>query len=140
MANFKIAYKRTSVFEGGYVNDPDDNGGETYCGIARKFHSTWKGWIIIDFQKKKDDFPKNLSNREIELKKLEGDFYKENFWDKIWGDKINNQKVANDMYDTAVNMGIASAIRIAQQVIGMTITGKWSDELKYNLMQYGKEE
>lgn len=35
-------------------------------------------------------------------------------------------------------MGVSSAIRIAQQVIGMTITGKWSEELKYNLMQYGK--
>jgi len=129
MADFKIAYQRTSAFEGGYVNDPDDNGGETYCGIARKFHSTWQGWIIIDFQKKKSDFPKNLKDREAELKKLEGEFYKENFWDKIWGDKINNQKVANDMYDTAVNMGVSTSIRLSQKQFSLPQTGQINIEL-----------
>ena len=39
MANFEEAYKKTSDFEGGYVNDEDDAGGETYRGIARNF---WK--------------------------------------------------------------------------------------------------
>ncbi|RYD50653.1 MAG: hypothetical protein EOP52_13405, partial [Sphingobacteriales bacterium] len=35
MADFLTAYKRTAVAEGGYANDPDDLGGETYKGIAR---------------------------------------------------------------------------------------------------------
>ena len=30
MANFDIAFRRTISAEGGYVNDPDDKGGETY--------------------------------------------------------------------------------------------------------------
>ena len=34
--------------EGGYVFDPDDSGGETYKGVARKFHSKWEGWSKID--------------------------------------------------------------------------------------------
>jgi len=35
MAKFKISHERTGGFEGGYVNDPDDRGGETAFGIAR---------------------------------------------------------------------------------------------------------
>ena len=40
MANFDIAYRRTSRFEGGYVNDPKDAGGETYNGISRTANGT----------------------------------------------------------------------------------------------------
>ena len=34
MANFDIAFNRTIIAEGGYVNDPDDKGKETYMGIS----------------------------------------------------------------------------------------------------------
>lgn len=40
--------------EGGYVNDPDDQGGETYCGIARKHHPGWPGWQTVDAAQHKD--------------------------------------------------------------------------------------
>jgi len=36
MANFNQALKKTLVFEGGYVNDPDDPGGETNFGISKR--------------------------------------------------------------------------------------------------------
>ena len=36
MADFRLAYKKIEAAEGGYVNDPDDKGGETYKGISRK--------------------------------------------------------------------------------------------------------
>lgn len=29
-------------------NDPDDPGGQTAWGIARKFHPTWPGWQSVD--------------------------------------------------------------------------------------------
>lgn len=129
MSDFEVAYKRTNAFEGGYVNDPDDNGGETYHGIARKFHPTWQGWVIIDFQKKKPNFPKNLEQRKIELEKLKKEFYKQNFWDLVLGDKIKNQKVANDLYDTAVNMGVSTSIKLSERQFKLRETGKMSDLL-----------
>lgn len=46
--NFLKSYDILIKHEGGYVNDPDDKGGETYKGIARKFNPDWKGWKIID--------------------------------------------------------------------------------------------
>ncbi len=48
MANFTQAYNLTSAHEGGYVNDAIDRGGETYRGISRVYHSSWKGWSNID--------------------------------------------------------------------------------------------
>ena len=128
MANFDIAFKRTAQFEGGYVYDPDDNGGETYAGISRKSNPKWAGWKTIDAAKKKSNFPKNLKS-DIILQTQVKTLYKTNYWNIIWGDKITNQDVANDLYDTGVNMGVAMSIKLAQRQFRMTQTGKMSDEL-----------
>ena len=129
MANFDIAYKRTAKFEGGYVNDPDDKGGETYFGIARKSNPQWLGWKIIDAQKKLPNFPSNLTSVRYDLDTLEKNLYKVNYWDKVWGDKINNQKVANDMYDTAVNMGVGISIKLSERQFKMKETSIISQDL-----------
>jgi len=52
MADFNQALQMVLQNEGGYVNDPNDPGGETYKGIARKMNSNWIGWQLIDLQKK----------------------------------------------------------------------------------------
>lgn len=51
MAYFGDAFKKLSIKEGGYVNDKDDAGGETYRGISRKYNPTWQGWTMIDSYK-----------------------------------------------------------------------------------------
>lgn len=50
MADFKTAYDITSGLEGGYVNDTNDLGQETYKGISRRFWPHWDGWQHIDRQ------------------------------------------------------------------------------------------
>lgn len=128
MANFEEAYKRTCQFEGGYVNDKSDSGGETYKGISRKNNPKWNGWIVIDAYKKKASFPKNLDSND-ELQQLVKDCYRKNYWETISGDSLTNQKVANDLYDTAVNMGVATSIKLAQRQFGTKETGKMTYEL-----------
>ena len=122
MANFDIAFPPILVHEGGYVNDPDDPGGETYQGIARKMQPDWLGWTIIDLLKKHGSFPVSLhSSDEKEILKQLGfevkSFYYSNFWMKIQGDKITNQKVADSIFDFAVNAGIPVSISLAQSVV-----------------------
>lgn len=58
MANFDKEFEKVVFVEGGYVNDPDDAGGETYLGISRKNNPKWSGWISIDQLKK--HHPKNF--------------------------------------------------------------------------------
>lgn len=128
MANFDIAYKRTAKFEGGYVYDPNDNGGETYAGISRNANPKWNGWKTIDEAKKKSGFPKNLANNAV-LKQQVKTLYQTNYWNPIWGDRINRQEVANEIYDFGVNAGVARSIKLQQRQFKMKETGKMDEKL-----------
>ena len=121
MANFDEAYQRTLKFEGGWVNDNNDSGKETYKGISRVYKKNWEGWKIVDAYKKKPNFPKNLE-ADKKLQELVKSCYRKNYWNVIWGDKIRNQKVANDLYDTAVNMGVGTSIKLSERQYGLKET------------------
>lgn len=122
MANFKIAISKVLMHEGGYVNDPTDNGGETYRGISRKFHPGWVGWSLVDAAKKEDHFPNNLKANLV-LHGLVMAFYKSKFWDMICGDSIKSQTIADLLVDTAVLEGISAGVKHAQGIVGMDQTG-----------------
>ena len=142
MAKFDIEFNKLILSEGGYVDDPDDAGGETYLGISRKNNPKWVGWEVIDDIKKKYG-TKNITSRlkkDVALTNSAKLLYKQNYWDVLELDDIPSQGIAHQLFDTYVNCGKTTAIRIAQQVLMMTITGKWSDELKYNLMKYGNNK
>jgi lysozyme family protein len=104
MADFAIAYtKFIAPIEGGYVNDPVDKGGETYAGIARNFNQSWKGWEAIDYTKRvKGPIKRNTKFPELDY--LVTAFYK-TLWDKNFFGSINNQDVANILYDWFINSG-----------------------------------
>jgi lysozyme family protein len=115
MALFEPALQKTLLNEGGYVNDPDDPGGETYKGVARKIFSTWDGWQIVDILKQRSGFPNNL-DKDSELQGKVHDFYKVNFWDRIQGDEIKDDHVAFSIFDFAVNTGVSTSAILAQHV------------------------
>lgn len=142
MAQFDKEFDELILAEGGYVNDKDDVGGETYLGISRKNNPKWIGWEVIDEVKKKYG-TRNITARlkkDVALTNSAKLLYKQKYWDVLELDDIPSQNIAHELFDTCVNCGKTTAIRIAQQVLMMTVTGKWSEELKYNLMQYGKED
>ena len=138
MANFKEEFDKIILTEGGYVNDIDDAGGETYLGISRKHHPYSPIWPVIDEYTDRffgKEITKNLKKNNI-VTELVSDIYKYEYWDKFDLDNVPNQKIAHQIFDDAVNRGIKSAIRLAEQVMGMTPTGKITDALLYNLKQY----
>jgi lysozyme family protein len=116
MADFNQAFLLVIANEGGYVNDPDDPGGETYKGVARKIFSKWDGWIKIDLLKRQSGFPGNL-DKDVELQQDIEDFYRVNFWNKVKGDDITNQKVAESIFDFGVNAGVGTSASLAQLVV-----------------------
>lgn len=106
--------------EGQYSNDPRDRGGETWKGIARKMHPEWSGFAIIDEIKKSvnaTDLVKALRNDD-ELEVAVQDFYKAEFFDKMMLDKIT-QDIANELFDTAINQGLAIAVRQFQESLNL---------------------
>jgi hypothetical protein len=74
MAEFNISLQKTLNHEGGYGNDPDDLGKETYKGISRANHSKWVGWSSIDKYKGKTGFP-SILDKDNELQKQVELFY-----------------------------------------------------------------
>lgn len=105
MANFNTALQNTLVYEGGYSDNSNDLGGITFKGISRKYNPQWTGWVIID--------AKNFNSPE--LNNLVESFYKTNYWNKVSGDQVVDQTVANFLFDTAVNAGVIKAGMLLQR-------------------------
>lgn len=118
MGDFLKAFKKILKYEGGYVNDKDDAGGETYKGVARKYNSDWDGWKIIDVLRKDKTFPNNLDDNQ-ELQKQIQLLYKNKYWDIYWGDKIYPQDIVEEMFDISVNMGTKRAVLFLQQSLNL---------------------
>jgi lysozyme family protein len=138
MAEFKTAFQKMLAHEGGYVNDPNDQGGETYKGISRNAHKNWSGWAIIDKYKSKPDFPASLE-KNLELSKLIQQFYLTNFWTPLNADLIANQTNGDSVFDFAVNTGITTTARIVQSLVGTKIDGIIGEITinKINSMDFG---
>lgn len=123
--SFKDAYSITKQQEGGYANDPDDRGGETYAGVARRYHAKWGGWAIVDYYKKQTRTQRELNqalSEDMEMIRLKQEFYKEKFWDPI--DKYPfSQDVKIYLFDYAVNSGHKNAYKALQRALGVKADG-----------------
>jgi len=138
MAEFNIALQKTFAYEGGYSNDPDDLGSETYKGISRASHSAWKGWVFIDKYKDKSGFPTTL-DKDIELQKQVELFYLYGLWLPLKADQIQNQLSADSIFDFAVNAGINKSVQLAQSIVGTKADGVVGEKTlqKLNSLDFG---
>ena len=109
MPHFKEVLAATLADEGGYVNDPADGGGETYCVISRKHHPTW-----LDAHR-----PARLSHAKLEadpaLIAAVEEFYRAYYWAPIGGEDIDDRALAGALFDCAVNLGVTRTIGFLQR-------------------------
>ena len=128
MADFNPAFQRTMANEGGYANDPDDRGGETYRGIARNFHPDWPGWTRIDKYKAAEKFPRVL-DADHALKGWVQDFYRDNFWRKVGCHVVEHQPLAEFLFDFAVHAGTKVPVLHLQRALNVLNRGEtiWKD-------------
>jgi len=128
MANFTTAYNITCGHEGGYSNSKIDMGGETYKGISRRYNPLWEGWVIIDQYKQHPNFPDSAYN-DSRLDKSVKDFYKDHYWDVNLLDEFSSQNLANEVFDTGVNLGVGPAAKFLQRGLNaLNKNGtKWDD-------------
>ena len=116
MANFEEAYIETMSNEGGYCDVQGDVGGETYKGVSRVYNPNWGGWKTIDDAKNKPNFPKSLDINS-ELQKEVRNFYKKEYWDVNSLDNVKNQNVADEVFDSGVNLGVKRAAKFLQEAL-----------------------
>ena len=114
MAEFDPSFETMIRNEGGFKlhEVENDRGGLTYAGIAQNFHPTWPGWEKL---KNNPDDP--------EITQLVKDFYKDQYWDRVKGDLIESQAIAESIFDFAVNAGIKTSSKLAQIVVDATPDG-----------------
>lgn len=114
MADFLQSFERTLINEGGYVlhNVKHDRGGQTYAGIARNAWPKWHGWKYID-------------NGDTPPAEAVHGFYRTNFWEPLRLTEVASQDVAHNVYDFAVNAGVATSAKLAQIVVGVTPDGRF---------------
>lgn len=99
MDAFERAFCETLSFEGEYVNDPDDPGGETKFGISKRSYPD-VDIAALSFEQAKD-------------------IYKRDYWDVLNLHEIRREPISSEIFDTAVNMGRRTAITIAQRALNL---------------------
>lgn len=104
MAAFEVALGKVLQHEGGYVNDPKDPGGETKYGISKR------------------QYP-DLDIRNLDTQAA-GRIYRRDYWEKIRGDDIKPQGVAENLFDFAVNAGVPRAVRTVQRIVDVEVDGR----------------
>jgi lysozyme family protein len=122
MANFNESYKIIRQREGGYANDPDDTGGETYKGISRKNFHDWAGWKYVDTIKAANGHAAGINDlleKNSALQELVFAFYKKEFWDVLNLDQVQDQDIATEVFDTGVNMGTYIAAVFLQKALNV---------------------
>ena len=96
--NFKKTLQFVLQREGGYVNDPDDIGGETNKGITYRTYNAYRKSKGL-----KPQSVKYITESEVE------DIYYNNYYKASGADKIFDPKLSAYVFDTAVNMGVSRA-------------------------------
>ncbi len=108
MANFDAFFPTLLKFEGGFVDDPADPGGATNKGITLQ---TFEGCArrLLGIAPTLEAL-KNLTDAQA------GTIYKALYWDKVRGDNIEPQALANIVFDFYVNAG-GNATKLLQSVL-----------------------
>jgi len=128
MANFTNYFPKLLRNEGNYCHTPGDAGGETYRGIARAYHGTWPGWLIVDAAKQKLGLASPVGRGSwVALNHALGadaalsaniqQFYKQRYWDALRLDQVQSQSIAEQLADHGVNAGTSRPVKMLQYLL-----------------------
>ncbi len=99
---FNKAFDLLMVNEGGYVDDPNDKGGQTKFGICKASYPN-----------------EDIRNLTIDRAK---EIYRRDFWLKAKCDRLPDA-LSVAVFDFAVNSGIKRAVKNLQSVLGIEVDG-----------------
>jgi lysozyme family protein len=118
MADFEKAINKIQKFEGGYSTDKNDAGNYYPQTLKGTFIGSNMGITPTAYKEFFGVVP-TVSQMKSLTKEQAKAIYKKNYWDKIGGDKINNQSIAEILFDSAVNQGVPTAIKGIKKVLGI---------------------
>lgn len=104
--NYQKCLETILHHEGGYVDHPDDPGGETNLGVTKKVYEEWGGTKSM----------KDLTVEDV------APIYKKNYWDRVKGDELPSG-LDLCVFDFGVNAGTGRAAKYLQSMVGATADG-----------------
>lgn len=102
MSDFDKAFERTLIHEGVYSNDEYDSGGKTKYGITEKVA-------------RENGYTGDMKDFPIEIAK---NIFRVRYWSPLKCDEMA-QEIAEEVFDTGVNMGIGRAALMLQQTVNV---------------------
>lgn len=110
-ADFRRAYALTAVYEGGYVFNRQDKGGETNRGITAATLSSYRKAPVTSSDMK------NLTEAEAQA------IYQKLYWSPLRCDDYFSSALSAGVFDCGVLTGVANASRMLQAAVGATVDG-----------------
>jgi lysozyme family protein len=104
-------------WEGGFVNDPTDKGGQTNKGV------TIATWRQVGYDKDGDGDIDVDDLKKLTVEDVRNRVLKPHYWDRWCGDLIHDQRIANILVDWVWCSG-AWGIKIPQRILGVEQDGK----------------
>lgn len=106
MSVFDAIFERLMQHEGGYVNHPNDPGGETMYGVTKRVAQAHGYWG--DMRK----LPKSLAKQITE----------KSYYNAVKGDQLD-RLIAWQLTDAAYNHGPKQAVKFLQRAVGASADG-----------------
>lgn len=106
MSVFDTIFERLMLHEGGYVNHPNDPGGETMYGVTKRVAQAHGYWG--DMRK----LPKSLAKQITE----------KSYYNAVKGDQLD-RLIAWQLTDAAYNHGPKQAVKFLQRAVGASADG-----------------
>jgi len=109
--NFAPALKAVLVHEGGWSDNPRDNGGATMYGVTQRVYDAFR-----DRAHKTRQSVRAITYAEVEV------IYRQQYWDVVRGDKLPHG-IDYVVFDAAVNSGPRQAVRWLQRALKVRADG-----------------
>ncbi len=109
--SFETALAFVLKEEGGYVDNPNDNGGATNKGITQKVFDSYRYGLGLPYLPVKD-----ISDAAVSA------IYRSQYWNHVHGDKLPDP-VDLVVFDAAVNCGVSRSVKWLQQLCGTAQDG-----------------
>lgn len=116
MNHFETSLKLVLGHEAGYVNNPNDRGGETNLGISDRRDGVIDGMADINGDRIPDVRIKDLTPEQA------AQVYWRDYWKPLRCDELH-PSVAYVLFDTAVNAGNSQAVKLLQRALQLTDDG-----------------
>lgn len=111
---FSVALPVILKLEGGYANHPKDPGGATNYGITHRVYNSYRASKKLPIRPVRD-----IEKHEVY------DIYERWYWDACQANLFDDTHPSTALvhFDCAVNCGTSTAIRLLQDVLGVTVDG-----------------